>query len=233
MVDCYPPQDPETELPSGSRHCKDRRPILQQVVLMPRSLTLSQLWQAGRSSGVIPSDARPVRCVVRWVDGDLWRSVAIRKVDRGQMELHVWIGVSEFLESLDGLGRMGLDVRCGEIYRPWPTDQAQAAKFWADPVSRALNAVDGPMDILVALQNGGIDRDGCRVGRATPDPQGWMVPALVLAEHMGEYERAEAIRTAILALRGTPVPGTGEDGYASAQGWARRFSKALGKRVSI
>lgn len=200
---------------------------------MASAVSVGRLWDEGRSRGVVPAGIRPSRTVLRWVDEGLWRAVSVSKVSGDQVEWHVWVGVADFLDSLGGLGRMGVDVQCDGDYRPWPRNKAEASALWLDPIQRALECVQTPLDVLDALEAGAVERAGCVVGRRIASRPATLVPALVLAEHLGEPGRARSIREAIRDLKGTPLPLTGQDGYASARSWAMDFGKALGRPVEL
>jgi hypothetical protein len=47
---------------------------------MPRPVTRPQIWTALRDAGLVPADLTPTRDIGRWVDGDLWHAVGVRKV---------------------------------------------------------------------------------------------------------------------------------------------------------
>jgi hypothetical protein len=201
---------------------------------MPRPVTRPQIWTALRDAGLVPADLTPTRDIGRWVDGDLWHAVGVRKVG-DQLDWGVWVGVAAFLQSLDEYGRMGVDVRIGDGWEPWPLNAGDVHELLDQRYAPALAAVISPHDILDALEAGILDRNGIRIGRRAASRPGNVVSAVILAEHLGEPERAEANRQAARQLKGVPFPAPGmtADQWDMAKGWARDLGRAMGRPVRL
>ena len=201
---------------------------------MARPVTRPQIWAALKDQRLVPADVTPKRDIGRWVDGELWYSVCVHK-RHDELNAQVWVGVADFLESLGTYGRMGVDVRIGEDWVPWPVDAEDVQQLITMRYAPALAAVTSPSDILDALEAGVLERDGIRIGKQYAGRPANIVSAVILADHLGEHERAEANRAAARELKGVPSPWPGQDGdqWHSAQGWARSYGRAMGRPVRL
>ena len=198
---------------------------------MPRSVTRPQIWAALRAAGLVPGDVTPTRDIGRWVDGELWHAVAVRKVHE-RLDWGVWVGVAAFEESLSGFGSMGVNVRIGDGWLPWPADVGDVGQLLQHYYSPTLAAVRTPYDILDALEAGMVEREGVRIGWGSRPAN--LVCAVILAEHLGEQERADRNRAAARALKGVPsAPGQDVDQWYWAQAWARDYGRAMGRPVLL
>lgn len=202
---------------------------------MPRPVTRPQIWTALKDEGLVPVDVKPTRDIGRWVAGELWHAVCVHK-SHDELSAQVWVGVAAFLEGLKGCGRMGVDVRIGEDWVPWPADADDVQQLLATRYAPALAAVTSPYDILDALEAGVLQRDGMSIGRLAASRPSNIVLAVILADYLGEPQRAEANRAAARQLKGIPQKfpnGTSADQWTLAQSWARTYSRSMGRPVHL
>jgi hypothetical protein len=130
---------------------------------------------------------------------------------------------------------MGVDVRVGDGWASWPHNAGDVQALLDQRYAPALAAVRSPYDVLDALEAGILDRDGIRIGKRAASRPANVVSAVILAEHLGEPERAEANRQAARRLKGvpSPAPGMTADQWDMAKAWARDLGRAMGHPVRL
>lgn len=203
---------------------------------MAKPMPAPAVLRATVKLGALPPDALVSRTgEARWECRGLAHLAWVSKSPEGALTWHVNVGDAKFGPTLEKYGSMSVPVRAAQNSIAWPAEISdELESFLRNGVGAASEFVSDRADLCFILSSDGdVVRGGLHAWLPVANYPARLVQALILAQDLESDEMQRLIREKLASGPIRLSNGRSLDIGKSAQGWASKYSDALGVRIVI